>query len=102
MNEIGVALVNMTKLKDMIYKLGVDDGWGIVDISKKKLEEALRSCVAEESNVIEVIRCKDCIHYGTDVVGHPCDEGTGYCKVTEWTHHTDDEYCAWGERKDEV
>ena len=61
MDEIGVALVNMTKLKDMIYKLGYDDGWGIVDISKKKLEEALRSCVAEESNVIEVIRCKTVI-----------------------------------------
>lgn len=46
-------------------------------------------------DAVEVVRCKDCIHYGKTIGGIECQ---GYCKKTEYMTKKDDDFCSWGER----
>lgn len=47
-------------------------------------------------NLTVVVRCKDCKHY--NIIG--CSEGFGWCEKYG-TGHTDDWFCADGERRTE-
>ena len=53
----------------------------------------------DKADVVEVVRCKDCIHYKTDT--EYCREhNKGYC---EWDNVVKSKrhFCSYGERKDE-
>ncbi len=55
-------------------------------------------CFKNAADVVEVVRCKDCKHYGGVVYGGVCRKYSGY----ETKVCTDkDHYCSYGERKDE-
>jgi hypothetical protein len=54
---------------------------------------------APTADVVEVVRCKDCKHYGGVVYGGVCRKYSGYeTKVCTEKDH----YCSYGERKDEA
>lgn len=48
-------------------------------------------------DAVEVVRCKDCKHYGVTIAG----EFMQMCRKLEYTHHEEDDFCSWGEKKDE-
>lgn len=50
-------------------------------------------------DAVSVVRCKDCVSYGTSIAGVPCQ---GYCKQLEYTTRKDDDFCSWGRRKNEA
>lgn len=47
------------------------------------------------TDVVEVVRCKDCKGYNT----HDCAEGFGWCEAFG-LGKTDDQFCSYGERAD--
>ena len=48
-------------------------------------------------DAVEVVRCKDCKHYGYE----PYDNGDKCCEYWgEWIFPYDDDFCSCGERKD--
>ncbi len=47
----------------------------------------------------KVVRCKDCKHYGKSIGGVECQ---GYCKKTEYMTKKDDDFCSWGERREDA
>lgn len=51
--------------------------------------------VLNASRIVEVVLCKDCIHNGTK--GCPFGEEFGNPAFIRW----EDDYCSWGERKEE-
>ena len=51
---------------------------------------------ADKVDAVEVVRCKECKHYGTSLNGVPTQ---GYCKLTEWQTRHDNDYCSMGVRK---
>ena len=53
--------------------------------------------ISSTVDAVEVVRCKECKHYGTSLKGVPTQ---GYCKLTEWQTRHDNDYCSMGERKD--
>ena len=56
-------------------------------------------CFKAKADVVEVVRCKDCKHYGGVVYGGVCRKYSGYeTKVCTEKDH----YCSYGERKDEA
>ena len=46
---------------------------------------------------IDIVFCKDCKHYGVMLGG----EFLQLCRKLEYTHHEEDDFCSWGEKKDE-
>ena len=47
-------------------------------------------------DAVEVVRCKDCKHYGNTVCGAPTK---GYCKKTEFMTKYENDFCSWGEKR---
>lgn len=47
------------------------------------------------TDVVEVVRCKDCKEYNT----HSCAEGFGWCEMWD-LGKTDNQFCSHGERAD--
>lgn len=53
------------------------------------------------ADVVEVVRCKDCKHFGEDI------QGTGLCSLggqLEWAYMNTmyaDDFCSYGERAEE-
>lgn len=58
------------------------------------IEKAIDDAPAVDA--VEVVRCKECKHYGTSIGGVECQ---GYCKKTEFITKKDNDFCSWGERK---
>lgn len=84
----GGQQVNDESIKDTLFDLAnyaimtlleLDDGWYAEDADEK----------------VELVRCKDCGHYGASPLGHP---ETGWCKI-DGKHRGRSFYCANGERK---
>lgn len=51
---------------------------------------------APTADVVEVVRCKDCKHFGRDM-GH----GKHDCKKYEMPYCLENDYCSYGERRTE-
>ena len=49
------------------------------------------------TEVIEVVRCKDCKHFGRYVC-NPAGTKSVWCEINGWTFGEDD-YCSYGERR---
>ena len=47
------------------------------------------------ADVVEVVRCKDCVHYCLQAV-----DGGKYCELLKFNSFTDSGFCSYGERKD--
>lgn len=43
-----------------------------------------------EGDIEEVVRCKDCKHYEDS-----------QCSLQEYLYHRDDDFCSWGERRED-
>lgn len=67
-----------------IESLGIEVG--------KPLERQIKNDYVCKSNtdVIEVIRCKNCKHYDTE---------SNTCKILDANGYQPDDYCSYGERK---
>ena len=68
-------------------------------IEKRDLNASFYEVINEQPTVeaVEVVRCKECKHYGTSLKGIPTQ---GYCKLTEWQTRHDNDYCSMGEKTD--
>lgn len=50
---------------------------------------------------VKVIRCKDCTHYQEGFRGeHWCTKHSNAYSIMQWSVKEDD-YCSWGERKED-
>ena len=62
------------------------------------LDEDIRQFIREQpaAEVVEVVRCKDCISRGTEscAMYYECD-----CCEQQHTWETDNDFCSYGERK---
>ena len=47
------------------------------------------------ADVVEVVRCKDCVHYCITEV-----DGGKYCEILRYESPTDSGFCCYGERKE--
>lgn len=85
---------------DALYEL-LDGGYDVdLDELPETKAELLRMIDQEETIDAEpVVRCKDCVSYGTSISGVPCE---GYCKQLEYTTRKDGDFCSWGRRKNEA
>lgn len=59
--------------------------------TRKILVEFADDLLAELKERVEVVRCKDCKYEYVD----------GKCPLRTWFTHVDDDYCSYGERKEE-
>lgn len=66
----------------------------IVEFPLTVNSEPPKQTTFEELGYVQVVRCKDCKHY--NIIG--CSEGFGWCEKYR-NGHTDDWFCADGERK---
>lgn len=70
---------------------------GMRDIYTMNIAEALYNagCRKRSENTVEVVRCKDCIHYHDGVCAH-------------FSYHTyasdvdEDDFCSYGSRKEQI
>lgn len=51
-------------------------------------------------DAVQVVRCMDCKRWGCAIPIEMKEDGYGYCGALCTNTH-ENEYCAWGERKDE-
>ena len=51
------------------------------------------------ADVVEVVRCKDCKHWGGETFGYICKEWSG---MTFRNYTKPDHYCSRGERKEQT
>lgn len=55
----------------------------------------------ENGELVEVVKCKDCIHYSNPEIGW-CDVNSHFNEEKDWwTMFVEDDYCSNGERRDE-
>lgn len=69
------------------YVDNIDDIF-VEEVRQRKAEEEKKT-----AKMVEVVRCKECIHYGKSLYG---TENQGYCKETEWMTKYDWDFCSWG------
>lgn len=70
--------------------------WDNMCISGKEVDEIIDTCPT--ADVVEVVRCRDCKHRNTEecamwIECSCCGSQADWCK--------DDDYCSWGERREE-
>ena len=83
-------------LKSEIRRCGRVPTIGTGYINEKNFESVLEETTTVDA--VEVVRCKDCKHRGTDycifhIKGEPADE--------ELLRKLDNDFCSYGERKDD-
>lgn len=66
------------------------------DNNYKDLDEVLND--APTADVVEVVRCKDCIHWGGITFGQVCRKFSG---LETKIYMGADRYCSYGERREE-
>ena len=55
----------------------------------------------EDADVVEVVRCRDCVYWNRDFVVEDINEDE-YCQCNNFTRYLrSDCYCAYGERRDD-
>ena len=67
------------------------------------IDKAVNPCDLVKTDLVPVVRCKDCKHRNTFNCGmqfYGYDDDMNLCMSDDWTQ--DDGYCYWGERKDNV
>ena len=67
------------------------------DIEKAGERNNNCECFALASDVVEVVRCKDCKHYRA--YEPPIEDFDGWCSVNE-NEYDKDFYCQYGERRE--
>lgn len=54
--------------------------------------------LAPAADVVEVVRCRDCVHWGDVTFGFICRKFSGIdSKICMWADH----FCSYGERREE-
>ena len=96
----------MSKCKDCIHFVACVDFWYsdydcFDDIEQSKQKHANNeACVhfKPTADVVEVVRCKDCVHWGGTTYGFVCRKFSGIeTKICMGADH----YCSYGERREE-
>jgi len=67
------------------------DNW-LVDISIRQVKRLIREVPA--ADVVEVVRCNDCMHY------EPCEGGKDYCWLNDMAV-VENDFCSYGERRND-
>ena len=67
------------------------------DCPRNKAKQKLKEAARNKAEVIQVVRCRECKHRGTDdcifhIKGEPADE--------ELLRKLDNDFCSYGERKE--
>ena len=58
----------------------------------------LNSPISIQAEMVAVVRCKDCKHYGVmKFEGDECH----FCRELEYTTREPDDFCSWAERREE-
>ena len=88
-------LIDANEIEELFYK---QVEWGATDLMDA-FDDALQD--AQTVDAVEVVRCKDCKHFlpNTDV-----NVNRGVCEhygVTCWLEKYEDDFCSYGERKDD-
>ena len=79
--------------KDIFHYCREGRGDEIPDIEKRC--SSFKDC----SRFVEVVRCKDCKHYHTELGW--CDINSTFIKEhSEWRMFNDDDFCSYGERRE--
>ncbi len=55
---------------------------------------------AKTIDAVQVVRCRECKRWGTPIPIEMKEDGYGYCGGL-WTNTHKDDYCAWGERRND-
>jgi hypothetical protein len=85
--------VDVDALLDKLKKL--KEKWGFT-FTADGVEEAIFEVEEEPTaDVVEVVRCRDCKHFGKDL-GY----GKHDCKKYEMPYCLENDYCSYGERKE--
>ena len=68
-----------------------------MDCPRNKAKQKLKEAARNKGDVIQVVRCRECKHRGTDdcifhIKGEPADE--------ELLRKLDNDFCSYGERKE--
>lgn len=66
-------------------------------IAASDLRTAIAMAAAETGEVVEVVRCKDCKHFGKDM-GY----GKHDCKKYEMPYCLENDFCSYGVRKEQT
>ena len=69
------------------------------DMAMQQLEEHGIPFGGEADDVVNVVRCKDCKHWGGETFGYICKEWSG---MTFRNYTKPDHYCSRGERKEQT
>lgn len=69
--------------------------YGLSGVISEKIKKAIKE--SEAADVVEVVRCKDCIKRNTEACAmyYQCDCGEQH------TWEIDNDYCNWGKRKEQ-
>ena len=66
-----------------------------------------RVAICKETEIAEIVRCKDCTHYTNPEIGwcdihsHLTSSLDDWTSFDDWTTFDDDSFCSDGERRDE-
>lgn len=93
--EEGKMMTDYIKREDAMVAYAnneVDIRQGKFDDYRQYMRNVLRS--VESVNTVPVVRCKDC-RWKADTIGE------SWCDFHEFTILSDDDYCSYGERKDD-
>jgi hypothetical protein len=66
-------------------------------IAVSDIRTAIAMAAAETGDVVEVVRCKDCKHFGKDM-GY----GKHDCKKYEMPYCLENDFCSYGVRKEQT
>lgn len=72
------------------------DGTRDIDAFIEQIESCSYTVIKDTADVVEVVRCKDCKHYGGITFGGVCRKYSG-CDTKVYTDK--DHYCSYGERR---
>jgi hypothetical protein len=92
-----------------IYRIKANAENTIKEVSwRGEKAEVVPIKIFETADVVEVVRCKDCIHYEAN--GFVYDKSCGRCNNPQqewavecydlWTETRPDDFCSYGERKE--
>ena len=93
--------INMiAKTKHMMRSMDDELEKGELEVYKERFEAVKMGIEAlEKKDNVKIIRCKDCKDY--DSWSHTCVHWTYHCTPAGYSWKVDDdEYCAWGERRE--
>jgi hypothetical protein len=87
--------INIANLYKRMPVLTDTNGDHLIAVSD--LRTAIAMAAAETGEVVEVVRCKDCKHFGKDM-GY----GKHDCKKYEMPYCLENDFCSYGVRKEQT